>query len=513
MYTADAIKKRKKMTISPGYIFLAALVLFVFSPVTMISSIDGMVGDTAIQIKMGLDGISSGHMITDEIYSWHEGLHFTAHEEGWYFLVGFMYKILGIWGVILVGTVFNYLTAFTALSYFKDKAHPMIAALAVAATPFLSGFPDYNVRPSVVSTFAITLLIVSFLKDRKPLTMALIFTLSSFALAWLHGGILPVYFVVMAVLIVINILYRRFKDALIFAGSIVAGFLVSLLNPIGIDTWLFGLKQSTATDIWAHVDEWMPKHFSMFEAVVILLVLIGFMTGERVKEFDRDAVTGVMLLSMFFIMTCIYKRFALYFSVAFLIFAPASFGDLLSFIGTKVFGIKKKIEISNISYHILTGACAVMIALSAILYIPRFLPNGTMSDVEALAAYDTGAVDFIRSKGYERIYNSFDTGSWLAFHGIKVHIDNRIDPYMSEFSGVDHVRGKMYIANLSELDSFCEEYDPDAVLLDMSTGYSLLLDQIEKYAPDRYKIVYDNTVQASGGKDLALRWVVIEPVR
>ena len=68
---------KKKLT--AAYVFLFALMVLMFSPFEGITSMIGMVGDTAIQIRIGLDDLAQGKLITDEIYSWHEGLVFTAH--------------------------------------------------------------------------------------------------------------------------------------------------------------------------------------------------------------------------------------------------------------------------------------------------------------------------------------------------------------------------------------------------------------------------------------------------
>ena len=133
-----------------------------------------------------------------------------------------------------------------------------------------------------------------------------------------------------------------------------------------------------------------------------------------------------------------------------------------------------------------------------------------MQDIEIMMAYDHDIIGFIKAKGYERPFNSFNTGSWLAFSGVPVHIDNRIDPYMSEYSGVDHIRGKIDVGSLDELDYIRSEYDCDAYILEVPAGYSYLVYEIETYAPDRYRVVYDNTV-TSGDGNTSRRWLIIEP--
>ena len=155
MREVSTLELRRKSGIKPSTVFIYAVMFLFFSPLAGIYSMSGMVGDTAIQIKIGLDDLSMGRLLTEEIYSWHEGLVFTAHESGWYLLLGIMYKLFKIWGVVAVGAVFNYATGCTALSYNKDKAHPFMVAVVIVLTQFLNGYPDYNVRPSVTSIWTI----------------------------------------------------------------------------------------------------------------------------------------------------------------------------------------------------------------------------------------------------------------------------------------------------------------------------------------------------------------------
>lgn len=512
MREVNELNLKKESKITAKTVFLYLLVFFLFSPFSGVTSMIGMVGDTCMQIKIGLDDLAQGKLITDEIYSWHENLVFTAHESGWYLLLGLMYKAFKLWGVIAVGAAFIYATGFTAINYVKDKAHPFMIAAVVILTPFLEGFPDYNVRPSVTSIFAVTLLIVTFLSGRKAIVKASVFAVSCLFLGWLQGGILPLFFLVFIVLIAVELIYRNFKDAGVLVIGAAAGFVLSLLNPMGIRSYLFGLTQSGATDIWAIVDEWNPAHFSILQMVLILLVFVGFMTGDGVKNFEKKTVTKLLLLCMFFIMSCVYKRFIVYYSVSYLMFAPEQYEALLKWACEKVFRFKKlpSVDLSDSFYRILAVVCVLMLGVTAYLYIPKYLPTGTMSDIEKMAAYDPGAVEFIKENGYEKIFNSFDTGSWLAFHDVKVHIDNRIDPFMSEFSPEDHIRGQMGIGTLAEMDMFRGRYDNDAFLINTGDGYSYLLYEIETYASDRYRVVYDNVVESSIDGIGSVRWIVIE---
>lgn len=502
----------KKNTSNASIFFLIAVALYIYSPLTVLPSMFGMVGDTSIQIKLGLDGMTAGHMILDEIYSWHPGLVFTSHESLWYMIMGFMYKNLGLMGVIIVGTLFIYGTVALILrDYVKEKIHPLVAALILVVTPHLTGFPDYNVRPSVISTFALVLVIYVFMSGVSRKTKIFTYTLVCFALGWLHGGIVPVFTLLALVFAVIEILYKRFRESLTYFIALVSGFVFSLINPIGIRGWTFGFKQTGATDVWATVGEWQPHAFSILEVIMLLLMFIGFMADPRVKMFDKKTITKIALISMFFVATTMYTRFNLQLTVLFLMFAPEEFSILISWVNEHIFKVKKPVEFSPASFGILTVACVVLIAFTAVTYIPKYFVTNSMRDVEVMAAYDHELIDFLELKDYKRPFNSFNTGSWLAFYGIPVHIDNRIDPYMMEYSDVDHIRGRMSVNTLADLDSFMIKYDADAFIIDMAPGGSDLLYEIAMYAPERYKVVYDNTCVSNITDSIAVRWVVIEP--
>lgn len=512
MREVTALKSNKKSVFKSSYLFLCALMLLMYSPFAGIYSVAGMVGDTAIQIKLGLDSISMGHFITEEIYSWHPDLVFTAHESGWYLLLGFLYKTFNIWGIIILGIVFNYATGITALSYNRDKAHPFVVSLVIILTPVIGRFPSYNIRPNLISIFLLTLLLVSFLEEWKVITKAVVFVVSCFFLGWLHGGMLPMFIVIFAVLIIIELVYRNFRDVLILAGALVAGFVVSLLNPIGIRCYTYGMIQSSATDVWSEIAEWLPMDFSIIQAFLILLVLAGFMTNDGVRNFEKKAVTNLALFFMFLIMTCVYNRFDANLAIIFLLAAPEQYGSLLKWLMEVVVRTKKQIRIdfSDGFYRVLAIVCVVMIAVHGGISIPQYLPTGTFEDVERLGAMDPDAAQYILDHGYERIFNTFDTGSWLVFRGVKVHIDNRVDPYLEEFSGVDHISDQMNCVTITDLDVFAAKYDCDAFLLDMPDGFSYLLYEVERYAPDRYRIVYDNVVESPIDEIGSRRFVIIE---
>ena len=100
MKKQDFLPKGHGISIGAKELFLVCALILIYCPFFYTDMIGNYVGDAAIQIKIGLDCLSSGRFIPVEIYSWHEGLNWWPHETGWYYIVGVAYKLFGLFGVI-----------------------------------------------------------------------------------------------------------------------------------------------------------------------------------------------------------------------------------------------------------------------------------------------------------------------------------------------------------------------------------------------------------------------------
>ena len=492
-------------------IFIIAAVALLFCPFFNMKLIgDGYIGDAILQVRIGLDMISQKRLIISDIYSWHQGLNWCPHEEGWYFLVGAAYKLFGLAGVIGLTAVFNYSMAGIIFKKNLKTVDPYILLLTAAAARFLS-FPNYNARPHLASQL-ITVIFLYIMLDDKISTVkkCISFAVASFLLAWFHGGMIPLFFVIFAVFIVIEAVFKDFRTCGKYLLGLAGGFVTSLLSPIGFGVWTYAFLQSKGTDIWQYNIEWDPKTFSIAEITVILLFLIGFAVDERLRNFDKKVITKLCFFCMFIIISCKYCRFMNFTSLILLMFCGEELQVLINWINDNIFKIdREKLRLGSISHYILTVFCVGFMGYTTVFSWMNYFPTNTMSDISALAAFDEGAIDVIKENGYSRIYNSFNTGTWLAFYEVPVHIDNRTDLYMREFSGEDYIRDKMLIRSVSEMNDFVDEYDADALILDLYPGTTDDWFADDLYASDRYSVVYDNTV-TSTYDDTSFRWLVVE---
>ena len=350
------------------------------------------------------------------------------------------------------------------------------------------------------------------LGKKSTLFKTLFFCGAVFLLSWIHGGMVPLLFAVYMLFIVIELIFKEFKNALLYLAGAAAGFVFSLLNPLGIGVWTYALVQSDGKDVWQYNIEWAPKTFSIWEIALLLLIIVAFAVDGRVKKFDKDAITRLGIFLMFIVISCKYCRFMNFVALFVLALCSEELQSLFLWLNENIFHIKKdKVKLSDVSYYIIAAFCVLYFLIMTVFSIVKFVPTNTMSDASAIAAYDEGAVKVIKENGYKKIYNSFNTGTWLAFYDIPVHIDNRSDLYMESFSGTDYISGQMMIGNIEDMNEFVDRYGCDAIVLDLLPGTTDEYFSDDLYAAsDRYKVVYDNTVTSTLEPANSLRWMVVE---
>lgn len=499
---------------TPAKIFVIAAFVLLYCPFFNMMLIGlGYIGDTTIQIRIGMDMIEQKRLILDDIYSWHQGLNWDAHEVAWYFVVGLAYKIAGIAGVIGLTAIFNYSMAGIVIKKNINTVNPYIIIITAAVGRYLS-FPNCNARPHLVSLLIIMIFIYAMLDEGvSAIKKSILFAVSVLLLGWFHGGMIPLLFLVYLVFIALDLLSREFRNAGKSLIGLALGVVASVLNPIGIGVWTYGMKYSTRDDFMAVNQEWLTKNFSIPEITILLLFLIGFILDERLKKFDKRALAKLCLYCMFIVASCVHGRFMNFTAMMIVMFGGEQLQVLLNWLNDHLFKIDKtKLELHDVSYYILTFFCVAFMLFTSVTSWIRYFPTNTVSDIAGIAAYDDDVITILKQKNYDRIYNSFNTGTWLAFYGIPVHIDNRSDLYLKEFSGEEYFAGQYMITSINEMDDFVDKYDVDALVLDLEAGTTDEWFADDLYESDRYNVIYDNYVTSTYDPSYTYRWMVVECV-
>ena len=507
------LKQQRRMS-SSAKMFIVAVIALLYCPFFNVMFIgNGYIGDAMIQIRIGLDMIAKKGLIVNDIYSWHQNLNWYPHEEAWYFVVGLAYKLGGIAGVIILTAIFNYTMAAIIFKKNLETVNSYILVLTAAIARCFS-FPNYNARPHLASQLIFVVFVYIMLEDKiSILKKCIAFSVCSFLMAWFHGGMIPLFFVVFGVFIAIEVVFKQFKTAGKYLLGLLAGAVASLLNPIGVGVWTYALMQSQGSDVWKYNLEWQPKTFSVIEISALLLIFVGFAVDERLRNFDKKVITKLCFYCMFIIISCKYCRFMNFTALVIVMFCGEELAILLDWLNRNITKLDtKKFRLGDISNYILTVFCVGFMLFTTVFSWITYFPTNTVSDISGIAAYDEGVINVVREKGYSRIYNSFNSGTWLAFYGIPVHIDNRTDLYLAEFSGVDYITNKMLIADIDEMNGFVDEYHPDALVLDLEPGTTDEYFAEDLYASERYNVIYDNTVVSTYDGKQTYRWMVVEVV-
>ncbi len=507
------LKQQRRMS-SSAKMFIVAVIALLYCPFFNVMFIgNGYIGDAMIQIRIGLDMIAKKGLIVNDIYSWHQNLNWYPHEEAWYFVVGLAYKLGGIAGVIILTAIFNYTMAAIIFKKNLETVNSYILVLTAAIARCFS-FPNYNARPHLASQLIFVVFVYIMLEDKiSILKKCISFSVCSFLMAWFHGGMIPLFFVVFGVFIAIEVVFKQFKTAGKYLLGLLAGAVASLLNPIGVGVWTYALMQSQGSDVWKYNLEWQPKTFSVIEISALLLIFVGFAVDERLRNFDKKVITKLCFYCMFIIISCKYCRFMNFTALVIVMFCGEELAILLDWLNRNITKLDtKKFRLGDISNYILTVFCVGFMLFTTVFSWITYFPTNTVSDISGIAAYDEGVINVVREKGYSRIYNSFNSGTWLAFYGIPVHIDNRTDLYLAEFSGVDYITNKMLIADIDEMNGFVDEYHPDALVLDLEPGTTDEYFAEDLYASERYNVIYDNTVVSTYDGKQTYRWMVVEVV-
>lgn len=515
----------KKHLTATNILMIALILLFCNAGVCFNASC--MLQDTAVQVKTGLVMIETDHSIKGDIFSWHEGLNWISHSQLWYLLVGGAYKLCGIMGLVLLCSFFNMLTAVSSLYESKVKAkasHWSIILTMLFTNNFLS-FPNKNVRPSLISLLflAITILVLLYCENKTK--RIILFASMTWLTALFHGGTITILFLVAIVYTAIELIIDKNVKSFIWNFTMLAvGFVTSLLTPNLFNGWLYQKKQSIYPEIQQKISEWQPAEFSALGLVGFLIILIGMIVDDKTKQKDSKHLFKIALLCMFFIGTCLYRRIFLQLTLVILFFAPSAIDSFVHWFSATIGFDISKFKIEDKYIKVLSSVAIVSFICSHLLLFP-VIQNNTINKIAETEGYDTGVIDFIKEKNYNKIYNDFNIGTWLVFNDVKVHIDNRLDPYLASYSGEDHIHNSMHISSLTHLDDFYEKYNPDAIILyvfdndeELESGESYphlnimgnFIEEIDTFRNDRYKKVYENTIETSS--TTRTKWFVYECV-
>lgn len=492
--------------------------------------------DTAVQIKTGIYILYNGN-IHGDIFSWHESLRWIPHEKLWYILVGWLYSSFKITGLIVFSSILNFImySIIVIVSRVKDNTKLLYIILAIFTVSKTFILPISSIRPHMISIFCFTVMILCIIYSDKISVNIMSFIVSIILTSLFHGGSIVIPFIVYIVYTIVDVLYsKKLKIFTINIISIMLSFGISIIALGGFDNWMYLTKQSCYPSIMKLFSAYNSMIFTIPKMLVLLITLIGVIKMGN----DRVKIMKTVYLCMFILACCLYSRMMIHLSVVILICLPKAIEefilwlfDILNINNSINFKLKKHKLLYNIR-DILTWTLLIIVFFYNVLFLDYNNIN-TINDAASANAYDNGVISFIRENGYVKIYNDFNIGTWLIFNDIKVSIDNRVDPYLMSYGNdEDYFHNEHHIDSLTHLDDFCKRYNPDCIILYYNPDLDIIyengeefihsnrdinfINEIDTYASDRFKKVYENTAESVnatgvlGSKHKRLTWVIYE---
>ncbi len=488
------MKKYKKLIISI-VIFITASVSVLFFFLAPGISFDH---DTIWHYLMGRDVLKMG-LSTRNPYTW-VSADTRWNQQEWLFGV-FEYLILKTLGS--AGLPLSYLLAMGSLvlaSAWNDNFRsrlpyyyiPVIAVNAGALFPHV--LPG---RPAVLSTVMLPFLLVLYKKTvfkehEDVIKFILINFMCGILLANLHAGqglIILAFLTAMAVFeacygflfseVRKNILVTRITGI----TSLTMGLCYNMANGPRVYADMIKCMGDSTTKL---IQEWNPASFGSYKAAASICLLLSISAFCLARNITRERVMAEACIILSAVLMLHTVKASIVFTYTYSVFAL----ELIKGADTRIeefISRERKALISTKLFVAALGAGAVM---SALIYMHEGISYDDLVRKFQKEVIDDEMIEAIRENG-GRLIHGYDISNYLMWNDIKVFVDTRQQPYMSDLYGVRSMNDALVIGFSGRPDDIkesLERYDYDLVL----TGDALNTDWYF-YDNDEYELIYRDT--------------------
>ena len=376
-------------------------------------------------VKVGMDLLATRTFPTVDIYSYTFAGHpWIAKEWLGQVLLALAYLTGGWNGVALLTVAAIVLAAFLLSWHLSDALKPIVAIGATFIVVFLVG-PIFNARPHI---FTLPIIIVwsawlfraARSQEAPPLWLLLLLCLWANLHATFTFGFIIAAFAGLDLLSRIRLSNPRLLGKWIAFGLLCP--LVTLLNPYGIKAILATFTVAYGNEAVPFITEWQPFNASddPFQEAILLLAIFGLLvSGLRIGW--AKALFVLFTLHIYLIHT----RFAyLFFLLVPLVVAQEIAEQYPSLSARTWVRAPRDGPERLFARHVypLTGAIAALLIGAAAIFMTAYpVEPGPKTSAE-------GALAFAEENHLSgNVFNSYDFGGTLIFHGIKTYIDGRTD--------------------------------------------------------------------------------------
>lgn len=444
------------------------------------------------QVKVGLDLLASRAAPTVDSYSYtFAGQPWIAKEWLGQLILAAGYKCFGWSGVVFVTITAAAMALFCLAWMLSAHLKPMIAViLTLAITIAVAGV--YNARPLIFS-FPIIILWTGLLFKAAREQRSPPFWVLGLLVLWANLHATFTFGFVIAAFAGLDFLERtRLSQPRLLAKWIAFGLLcvfVTMINPYGFNAILATFTVVSGNEAVSIISEWQPFNARVDfgdEAVLMIVIAAVLISGFRM----RWTYAAFFLFTLHLFLS--YSRFQYLWlflvPVVLAVDVAAQFPALSirRWMMEPRDGLEKAIAAHAMP---ISGALiACWLAVGAL-----FVTYSTVAPSEKTGA--TGALAFARQQGLTgNLFNAYDFGGSLIFHGIRTYIDGRTDQlFLGGFMKATFEMGTA--AGKPLLQAQIEKYDIRWALLPPTDDRIAVFQQLpgwrQAYA-DPFAVIYVN---------------------
>lgn len=250
----------------------------------------------------------------------------------------------------------------------------------------------------------------------------------------------------------------------------VAAMAAACVTPYGWRTLLGATNILNLGELLSVISEWMPANFasfSTFEAAILGLIAIGLFRGLTLSP------PRILLILLFTWMGLTHVRSIEAFAFLVPLALAKPLGEKSPLPQLDAQGTEKASESWPARFVTITGALMIAVAAwtSTSIYMSHHRFTFTMDQTPI------AAVDLLRERKAQRIFNGYQFGGYLISRDIPVFVDGRAELYgekfvMDFFKAAEGRRPEL-------LPRLLDEYKIDATLLGADTAGPQILDHIK----------------------------------
>lgn len=382
--------------------------------------------DLGYHLRGGQLMLEWGEVVKSDVMSFSAyGVPWTNQQWGSAGILALTYEVAGWSGLLLLRSLAIGLTfSLVFAAGLGVGANRLVAAL-VALTSFLVAMPNLALRAQTFGLLLFALVMLILIVRRRHPWFLLLVPLAFLAWGNLHGS----FFLGWAAIgvAVLEDLLSRSRLAILTIAIGVLSVLATLVNPWGLDMWLYVLDLSTDPMMPAMVSEWQPSTLSeatglFFFASLFVMVLLLLLRGRSLTWLQLGWLGLLALLGVRAVRGVVWWAVGAAPAAAIMVSGFVVRGRRL---GDPVLDTPRGIGF--------TAMAAVLLVLLVVALPfwrsgdPLYGPDGVVRDAPR-AVTDTLLAE---ATPEDRVFADQTWGSWLEFAvpGVPLMVDSRIEVY------------------------------------------------------------------------------------